>query len=306
MNDKLVSAIITTHNRAPDIVQRAINSIVKQTYRNIEIIVVDDSSPTFVQREEVERTVRRISDKIEYIRLESSKGACAARNTGLQHSNGYYVAFLDDDDEWLPEKIEEQIKGFADTHYALVYGGIIVVDDIRSREYMAHYNIQSGNIFYPLLKMNIIGTTSNPLINKYIIEDVGGFDVLMQSSQDLDLWLRITKDHLVKYIDSPMIKYHIHSGERISTSTEKKISGMERINSKYSEFIEDNNEIWYFRHIILIPYYLKKYGRMKTFITWINCVIKQPFKLLNNFKYLFMIIIGIDLYTMISEIVHEQ
>ena len=108
----LVSAIITTHNRGPDMVLRAVNSVLGQTYQNIEVIVVDDSLPSFAQRAEVERSVRSISDSILYLKHEACKGACAARNTGLNHAKGIYVGFLDDDDEWVPMKIEEQLKGF--------------------------------------------------------------------------------------------------------------------------------------------------------------------------------------------------
>ena len=124
----LVSAIITTHNREPDMVLCAVKSVLSQTYQNIELIVVDDSSPSFAQRAEVERSVRSASDDILYLKHEVCQGACAARNTGLSHARGYYIGFLDDDDEWLSTKIEEQLKGFSDDNIALVYGRIIFFD----------------------------------------------------------------------------------------------------------------------------------------------------------------------------------
>lgn len=299
-----MSAIITTHNRAPHIVQRAVTSAFHQTYQNIEIIVVDDSTPSFAQRPEVEQIVRDISEDIIYIKQEFSQGACAARNTGLQYSHGFYIAFLDDDDEWYPEKIEEQIQGFADEKTAIVYSGIIIVDEVMKRQYAHQYKRESGQIFESLLKKNIIGTTSNPLIKKHCLEEIGGFDELMESCQDLDLWLRLTIKYPVYYYDCPLTKYHIHVGERISTNIEKKISGMERINLKYHDFFKNDNETWYLRHIILLPYYLKKYGRKRAIKTWIRCVERQPAKLIDNLKYLLMCIIGIDLYTRISGRIH--
>lgn len=305
METKLVTAIITTHNRAPNIIQRAINSVVHQTYDNIEIIVVDDSTPSFAQIEEVEQTVKAISDKIIYIKHDSNQGACVARNTGLRHSHGYYVAFLDDDDEWVPEKIEKQLTGFIDDDIAIVYSGIIIVDEIKGRLSRVQYGKKSGMIFDELLKNNIIGSTSSPLIKKKYIEETDGFDALMQSSQDLDLWLRLTMKHPVQYIDCPLTRYHIHSGNRITTDIEKKISGIERINSKYTEYIDNDSETWYLRHVILIPYYLRKYGRRKAFITWIRCVKRQPIKVIGNVKHLIMIVVGIDLYTTISEKIHS-
>ena len=101
MNNELVSAIITTHDRDPETVIRAVNSVLCQTYGKIELIVVDDSSAKYPKRNAVENAVRAASSDIVYIRHAENRGSCAARNTGLAHANGYYVAFLDDDDEWL-------------------------------------------------------------------------------------------------------------------------------------------------------------------------------------------------------------
>ena len=126
---ELVSAIITTHNRSPETVLRAVNSVLSQTYEKIELIVVDDSTSDYSQRQDVENSVREASDRVLYIKHPTSRGANAARNTGLAHAKGYYVAFLDDDDEWSLNKIEEQLKCFTDNSFALVYCGMVIIDD---------------------------------------------------------------------------------------------------------------------------------------------------------------------------------
>lgn len=95
----LVSDIITTHNREPGMILRAVNSVLNQTYQNIELIVVDDSALSFPQSAEAEHSVCSISVGILYLKHEYCQGACAARNTGLRHANGSYVSLLDDDDE---------------------------------------------------------------------------------------------------------------------------------------------------------------------------------------------------------------
>lgn len=139
-------------------------------------------------------------------------------------SNGYYVAFLDDDDEWLPEKIEKQIKGFTDDSIAIVYCGQISIDEIIGEKHIRKTKIQRGNVFSELIMENFIGSTSNPLIRKTCIEEVGRFDEQMQSSQDYDLCLRITQRYSVNYIELPLLNYYIHAGERISADVDRKNS----------------------------------------------------------------------------------
>src|SRR4030042_5052103 len=100
-----VSIIIPTYNRA-HLVMRAINSVLDQSFQDFEIIIVDDAS-----RDNTEKMVSGIRDKrIFYIRHEKNRGGSAARNTGIKQARGEYIAFLDSDDEWLPEKLEKQLK----------------------------------------------------------------------------------------------------------------------------------------------------------------------------------------------------
>lgn len=301
----LVSAIIITHNREPGMVLRAVSSVLSQTYQNIELIVVDDSSPSFAQRAEVEQSVRNISEDILYLKHEFCQGACAARNTGLSHAKGYYVGFLDDDDEWMPTKVEEQLKGFCDDNTALVYSQIIYIEDEKNTDYLGPPRNESGYIFEKLLKRNYIGSTSNPLIKKECLDTVGGFDVQMEACQDYDLWLRLALKYPIQYIDAPLLRYHIHSGTRISTDDEKRIKGIERIVSKYADYFNADDEAWYVRHIMLIPRYQKLSGRKKALALWISCVKKQPGKISVNFKNLVMIILGVDLYKRLSAQFHK-
>lgn len=303
-NNKLVSAIITTHNRKPDMVLRAVNSVLNQTYQNIELIVVDDSSSFFAQRAEVEQSVRSASDDILYLKHENCQGACAARNTGLSHAKGYYVGFLDDDDEWAPTKIEEQLKGFLDDETALVYSRIELIDDKSGKGSITNNRGKSGYIFETLIKNNIIGTTSNPLIKYECIETVGDFDVLFESCQDYDLWLRLALRYPVQFIDTPLIRYHIHPGKRISTVAEKKIQGYERLNLKYASYINKDNDTWYMRHCDLIPYYLEQYGKRKALKLFISCIRKCPGYFLGNSKLLARIILGNDLYIRLVTLYH--
>lgn len=295
-DEPLVSAIITTHDREPDMVLRAVNSVLNQTYPNLELIVVDDSAPSFARRAEVERSVRGASDGILYVKHEYCQGACAARNTGLSHAKGVYVGFLDDDDEWLPTKIEAQVKGFVNDEIALVYGRILFVDGKNGREHIGRNQGESGYIFEKLLRNNIIGPTSNSLIKRECIEAVGRFDVQMESCQDYDLWLRLALRYPVQFIDVPLTRYYAHQGKRITTDDEKKINGVERIFTKYASCFNNDNEAWYMWYTTLIPHYLRRYGRKKAFDLWVTCVKKRPGQIFGNFKLLARIILGDDLY----------
>lgn len=300
MDTSLVSAIITTHNRPPRMVLRAVNSVLNQTYPNIEIIVVDDSDSDFPQRTEVERAVRKASDKIQYIKHEENRGGCAARNTGLARARGYYIAFLDDDDEWFPCKIEEQIKGFINKNIALVYCTGYKIDETRWEKNIEITQFCRGMVFNELLRINFIGGTSNPLIKKECIEKVGGFDERMESSQDYDLWLRISQRYPVNYIKKPLLNYYLHEGEQITTNANKKIAGIERNNRKFSEYINRDKKAWYLHHISIVPYYLKVYGRKKAFSQWLKCIQYQPASVVDNLKHLILIILGDEHYSAIT------
>lgn len=292
MNKEWVSVIITTHNRSSELVLRAVNSVLNQTYEFIEIIVVDDSENDFPERNDVEQAVRNASESIIYIRHSANRGACAARNTGLKHANGYFVAFLDDDDEWLPRKIEEQIKGFTDNSIALVYCGFTIIDDVRNMEYRESREYRKGFVFDSLLMSNFVGNTSNPLIKKECLEVIGCFDTEMQSSQDYDLWLRIAAKYTVNYVPITLLNCHVHNNDHISADIDKKIAGLERINTKYNNHIIKDNTTWYTRYSRIIPFYVMKGWSGKAFLLWCRCVKKSPGNILSNIKLLLLIVFG--------------
>ena len=124
MEQPLVSIIIPTYKR-PDTLDRAINSVLNQTYKNIEVIVVDDNNPDTEARSKTEHIMSVYADnpRVRYIKHEKNKNGSAARNTGARYSQAKYVAFLDDDDEFFPEKIEAQVKRLEELpdEYAVCY-----------------------------------------------------------------------------------------------------------------------------------------------------------------------------------------
>jgi hypothetical protein len=117
------------------------------------------------------------------------------------------------------------------------------------------------------------------------LREVGGFDELMQSAQDFDTWLRIAENHEIDYIPEPLAVYHIHNGEQITSSPDKKIDGLERINLKYKQYLESDSSLWYRRHIVLAPYYAMAGRKGKAINIWLKCVARCPWKIKDHIRY---------------------
>lgn len=285
---ELVTAIITTHKRTVEMVERALKSVLSQTYSNIEVIVVDDSPQEFGERLHVKTMVENYG--VKYISHTHSQGACVARNTGLAEANGEFVAFLDDDDEWLPEKIEKQIACFNREEIALVYCGSKTKNDITGMLEVRKMECYSGKLYEVLIMDNYIGSTSFPLIRTQALRDIGGFDPLMQSAQDYDVWLRLSKKYEISYINEPLVIYHIHNQERITVNFKKKIAGLERINTKNAEYIKNNRTARWIRTLDLAPMYAGDKQLGKAMEKWFVAVSLCPYEIKTNLIYLYRMI----------------
>ncbi|MDZ7721157.1 MAG: glycosyltransferase [Balneolaceae bacterium] len=205
----LVSAIITTKNRA-DLLPRAIESVLNQTYKNIEIIVVDDGS--------TDDTAAVIAEyqkehSIILIRNEESVGACRARNQGIERAQGEFVAGLDDDDEWHPERITLLLENYDDS-FACITSNDKMVSSNRSVVWHKKKKITLNDLLYS----NYVG--NQVLAKKVRLMEIGGFDESLKAAQDYDLWIRLCeKFGPVKVIQKPLQTIHRgKSTERISNS----------------------------------------------------------------------------------------
>ena len=286
----LVTVIITTYKREPEMLNRAIKSVLEQTYKNIELIVIDDSPDTFNLRTEVKEMVQSYEGII-YIQHKKNRGACVARNTGLKIAHGMYIAFLDDDDEWMPTKIEKQIKCFDDEKVALVYCGHKIyyektndVVNIASKGY-------EGYLYEKLLmEGNFIGSTSFVLMRKEYLEKIGGFDPLMESAQDADVWLRLAKQYNVKVVNEPLVIYHVHEGERITSNFLKKINGITRLIEKNKEYINEHSRV-YSRYNRELACLYAKNGQFKEAVSkWWLATKRTPLMLKINCRCMYHII----------------
>ena len=175
--------------------------------------------------------------------IKKTMGACAARNSGLARAQGEFIGFLDDDDEWLPNKIEKQLKAFDSKDVALVYCGSLTVFDSTGKQEERKCIFTRENVYEKLMYENFIGSTSFPLLRTEVLRQIGGFDVEMLSAQDYDAWLRIAKDHAVNYVKEPLVLYHWHEGDQITKNPAKKIAGLERILSKNIDYIKKHKDV---------------------------------------------------------------
>ncbi len=196
-----VSVIIPTYNRA-HLVGRAIQSVLDQTYRDFELIIVDDCST-----DNTYEVVTGFHDeRLRYIRHDKNRGASAARNTGIREARGRYVAFQDSDDEWLPEKLEKQIEVFdtASPEVGVVYTGFWRIQDDK-RIYIPSPEIKpkGGDIHDILLQVNLIGTPVT-VLKRECFEKVGMFDEELPKLVDWELWIRVSKYYEFSFIDEPL------------------------------------------------------------------------------------------------------
>ncbi len=195
----MVSVIIPTFNRAEKVV-RAISSVLDQTFTDFELIVVDDGSI-----DGTERTVGQFVDRIKYIPHPTNLGVSAARNIGIKNSRAPFIAFLDSDDHWLPEKLEIQLKFFNTNTDALVCQTeeIWIRNGLRVNPRKKHQK-PSGDIFEPSLKLCLV-SPSAVMLRRSLFEEVGLFDENLPACEDYDLWLRIACRHPVYLIREPLI-----------------------------------------------------------------------------------------------------
>ena len=284
----LVSAIITTHKREPEIVERALKSILAQTYKNMEVIIIDDSPAEYSLRDKVKSmTEKYLEQNVRYIQHPTCQGACAARNTGLSIAEGEFIAYLDDDDEWLPNKIEKQLEAFTNENIALVYCGWEVYNTEIHSITKQDNKFYSGKIFDQLMHLgNFVGGTSFPLIRKSALETIGGFDSLMQSAQDYDVWIRLAKIYEIACVEDALVRYYVHGGEQITKNCQRKIAGMERLMQKNEEYLIKNKRAWRRHMIAITPYYAGNGQSGKAWKIWFKVVFRFPFNIIDNLRYM--------------------
>lgn len=204
MSKKMVSIIIPTYKR-PDTLQRAVNSALNQTYRPIEVIVVDDNDPNTEARKLTEKVmeVYRENILVTYLKHDRNKNGSAARNTGARSAKGEYLCFLDDDDEYLPIKVEAQVNRLEELdeswgacycrYYRRTNDGKLVSRSTERREGYVSFHELCRNFWH--------GGGTGPMVRRSVFDAVGGFDESFFRNQDYEYMLKITKKYKLAFVN---------------------------------------------------------------------------------------------------------
>ncbi len=261
-----ISVIIPTYNRRHTL-ERAIDSVLSQTFKPFEIIIVDDGS-----EDGTRNWLQEAYPSIKYI-YQPNNGVSSARNKGIRSSRGSWIALLDSDDEWMPEKLEDQVifinenpgSLFCHTNEIWIRNGVRVNQMKKHKKY-------GGDIFKYCLDMCRISPSSS-LIKKEVFEDVGLFDESLTVCEDYDLWLRITANYTILFLDRPLIKKYGGHADQLSRVPEGieqyRIQSLEKI---LSMSILDQDQFLSAKDMLIhkLKIYsqgLKKRNRSKEFIS---------------------------------------
>lgn len=202
-----ISVIIPTYNRC-ELLCRALSSVFGQGYPAVEVVVVDDGSD--------DGTAEMINNDFPSVKyyFQENKGVSAARNRGIGLASGEWVAFLDSDDEWLPNKLQSQVDALLDSPEVKVcHTEEIWVRNGKRVNQMNKHRKEGGWIFQRCLPLCAM-SPSSIMLRRSIFDEVGGFDENLPACEDYELWLRITARYPVLFIEQPqIIKYGGHEDQ---------------------------------------------------------------------------------------------
>ena len=257
----LVSVIIPTYKRS-DYLIRALNSVLMQSYSNIEIVIVDDNDPGSEYRKKTKEKINNYKDlaKIQYIENLKNLGGALARNEGIKAAQGEYVAFLDDDDIFLKDKIKHQMEFMLLNKLDLSFSNVAIVNEKgKIIDFREHSYLKSMDNSY-LLKNHLmyhLTPTGTYIFDKKALIKIGGF-VPAAVGQEFRLMLKALTENLkVGYFDETNLIQFVHSGERISVGQNKIEGEKELLELKKTYFnILDKDEQKYvlFRYRAMLSF----------------------------------------------------
>lgn len=247
-----VSVIIPTYKRS-EYLKRAIDSVLNQSYNNIEIIVVDDNNPDTDYRKTNELVMKEYehNNNIIYIKHKKNMNGAVARNTGIKKASGDYITFLDDDDFFLKDRLKNIIEYIKNTNYDAVYTGVITINHNHVKNIFSAN--KSGNLQYELLHMNsLFKTGSNLFFKSEVFKNLKGFDSSYIRHQDIEFMLRFFDNYKIGALnDYSVVK---DDSSRINFPNSKiAIEMREKLLNEFDYLIKkyDKNEIYYFNYLNL-------------------------------------------------------
>ena len=224
MEEKLLSVIIPSYNRA-DKIERSVRSVLNQDYKNLEVIVVDDGSD-----DNTVDIIKEVADpRLRYIYQENS-GACAARNNGIRHARGEYIAFHDSDDIWHQDKLEKQMPILLNNQADIVFCKLALLSENGKSDGIARPTYIKGGLLDPIT--TVFGISTQTLVMKADVAKRYLFDEKMPRWQDFEFMLRATQDNRLYCVDEPLVDYIIGE-DSISRNSRKLVYAARRVITKH-------------------------------------------------------------------------
>lgn len=230
-----ISVIIPAHNR-PEQLARALGSVVAQSFRDFEVLVVDDGS-----RPALDGVVRACHDsRVKYLRHREPLGASAARNTGIRHARSDFIALLDDDDSWEPDKLSLQWQRFqkASARLGIIHGGCSQKCDRSDALLSVSQPRVRGEAYVDSLSFCILASPT-PLIPRQCFDATGLYDESFPASQDREMWIRITRRYTVDFVNAIVANRFIHSGQ-MTSDLRVKVAGRTMLYHKFRNVLDAN------------------------------------------------------------------
>lgn len=226
MNNELVSIIIPTYKRS-NMIENAIKSVLNQTYKNIEIIVIDDNANNPLEREKTSNIIKKY-EGIKYIQNKNNLGGALTRNEGIINSNGKYIAFLDDDDIFYPTKIEKQMSLIKELEkkgkkIGMIYCDKTKYDKDNNHKKSPKINLK-GNILLEHM-LNKMETTSTWLCPKEVLLNVGMFENVKAHQDNILLMKILGNGYSIDKVKEYLVDFYIHNGD-----------GITKLNKEYIEY----------------------------------------------------------------------
>lgn len=279
----LVSVIIPAFN-AGKYIARTLDSVVNQTYQNLEILVIDDGST-----DQTPTIVREFITKDKRIQLlqQSNSGVAEARNLGIKYSHGCLIAPIDADDIWMPENIDKQVKSIlcSPPTVGMVYAWSFNIDEADNLTGGFHVAWWKGDVYLPLICRNFVGNASAVLIRRSCFEKVGGYNSSLrkqnaQGCEDLDLYLRIAASYQVSLVPDFLVGYR-----QVRGSMSRNFYVMEKSQQLTLESLGDRNlslyqklKPWTMRNFYAYLGYQSHHdGQFKESQQWFSKALKEDF-----------------------------
>ncbi|VEP13235.1 putative Glycosyl transferase [Hyella patelloides LEGE 07179] len=307
-----VTVIVPTFKRL-DYLQQALNSVSQQTYQHFNCLVVNDYPP---DASAIQSILSKMQDsRFVLINQRHSQGGNAARNTGIKQADGDIIAFLDDDDLWLPNKLLQHIqKHQSNPNAGLIYSGFIkrwdrneLPPQVVSAKFPQQDIVTAMNLgrFCPI-------TTSSVTVVNSCFTKCGLFDENLVSFQDWDMWYRIALENDFDCIPEPLIVFRQHFSTRTSQTIDRRLKGLEQVINKWHDSLTDTLE---FKRIFLNDLYFNLIRnliltkqRAATISHWTTLLMlsKTKKEIVETFKLLFMFLLTPNRYIMIRNLIQKR